>query len=382
MIELSQEPIFPSVNDGMESNDVDLPSEWITCFCATNTLSKQEVLSRIRNIFEIFVGKCKEMDTDISVPINPKASAKNSQVDPILGTIVQYEEESKYSLSFTKNPKSFAIFMRVLSVIYNSLLNGEIITKRSIFYRDTTLFGSQDAVDTAIDKVCRSLEVNRASLGVIACPKSFVAGPLQWEDSTGNIIDVTNHIAPIPALVDRISKIQTKAIAVLVVEKESIFMRLVQSNIVKEVILITPRGVPDYNSRFFVRLLDDSFNIPIVGLFDADAYGAFIMHLFRYGSMAAAHDGLSMACPHIMWLGVRPSDVEKFPLNWTRQLTHNEEKVLNKLLAYPHISDEWRDELTLMMNIKRTAEIEALCNSSNYLMDFFLPQKFANYDWI
>nr|ABC61970.1 SPO11-like protein [Trichomonas vaginalis] len=363
--------------------DQDVMREEIVSYCTTNTISKEECIEKIRNLFIHILNQCKEKNIkNITIPITHRSTAANSQVDPILGTMVQYEQDQKYLLRFTTNPKYFAVFLRVLAVIYHSLQNGEVISKRSIYYREPSLFGSQESVNQAIESICRSLEVNRTALGVISCPKSFVAGPLKWEDASGNIIDVSTHIAPIPALVDQIIKVSTNAIAVMVIEKESIFMRLVQSKIVTEVILITPRGVPDYNTRYFVRLLDDSLSIPIVGLFDGDAYGIFIMHLFKYGSMSAAQDGHAMACPHMMWLGIRPSDLNFLSSNEMLTITDKEEKILRNILTFDHLSEEWKKEIKLILETKRKAEIEALCNSTNYLIDLYLPQKFANHDWI
>ena len=374
--------------DTGDDNDEDDIKQEVISYCMTNQISKEEVIEKIHTLFLDLLNQCKDETPkrhDITITLPKRGNDQNSQVDPIFGTMLQYESESdeKQVISFSRNPRHFAIILRVLAVIYQTLQKGEIITKRSIYYRDPTLFTSQDTVNSAIDQICRCIEVPRTALGVIACPKGFVAGPLAWKDMKGIETDASSHICPIPALVDNVVWIKCKAIAVLVIEKESIFMRLAQSNIVNEVALVTGRGVPDYATRLFVKLLDDSLTVPIVGLFDADAYGIFIAHTYKYGSRTAAIDSSSMACPNFKWLGVRPGDLADVKPERCAELTEKEVKLINKMLSYPHLEESWRGELESLLTLGRTAEIESLlCEKGDDLIDTYLPQKFAKQDWI
>ena len=60
-------------------------------------------------------------------------------------------------------------------------------------------------------------------------------------------------------------------------------MRLVQSTIVTETIIITGKGVPDYATRLFLKLLSDRYyNIPIEGIESLDnetCYGNMDLNL-------------------------------------------------------------------------------------------------------
>ena len=374
--------------EGAEENDPDDLKAEVISYCMTNQIQKTEILEKIHAIFVNILEQCNKNGKgrqDITIKFPKHGNSKNSQVDPFFGTMVQYEtnKEEKQVLSFSKNPRRFAVFLRVLAVIYQTLEKGEIVTKRSIYYRDPSLFGNQDSVNSAIDQVSRCIEVPRTALGVIACPRGFVAGPISWKDSKNVETDAGSHICPIPALVDSIVCIRCKAIAVLLIEKESIFMRLAQSSIAKEVALVTGRGIPDYATRMFVKLLDDSLTIPIVGLFDSDAYGIFIAHTYKYGSKTAAVDSSGMACPNIKWLGIRPSDLENVKPERCSELKENEIKLINKMLKFPHLEQSWRSELELLLTLGRSAEIESLlCDSNDELIDTYLPSKFAKQDWI
>ena len=377
------------IDDAAEENDPDNVKAEVISYCLTNQIDKNVVLEKIHSLFVSLLDQCHITSNknrhDLVIRFPKRGDSKNSQVDPFFGTMLQYEsnKEDRQTLSFSKNPRRFAVVLRVMAVIYQTLEKGEIITKRSIYYRDPSLFGNQEAVNSAIEQISRCIEIPRTSLGVIACPKGFVAGPISWMDSKHIETNANSHICPIPALVDNIICIKCRAIAVLIVEKESIFMRLAQSSIANEVALITGRGVPDYATRMFVKLLDDSLTIPIVGLFDSDAYGIFIAHTYKYGSKTAAIDSCNMACPNLKWLGIRPSDMEIIKPERCSEITENEIKLINKMLSFQHLDQAWRRELEILLTMGRSAEIESLlCDANDELIDTYLPQKFAKQDWI
>lgn len=59
---------------------------------------------------------------------------------------------------------------------------------------------------------------------------------------------------------------------ILVVEKDAIFARLAEDRIWDSTpcVLVTGCGVPDVATRALVRLLHNSLNIPVYGLFDCN----------------------------------------------------------------------------------------------------------------
>ena len=185
-------------------------------------------------------------------------------------------------------------------------------------------------------------------------------------------------------MVDTICAQKTNAVAILVVEKEAVFQRLVQSSIVHEIIIITARGVPDYSTRLFIKLLEDSFDIPIVGLFDADPYGAFIFFVYRFGSRSSAYDGVNMAVSSMQWLGIRPSELTQLslPKKSFKELSENDHKLLDNLLNERHIPECYKTELNILKDLNMKCEIEALTNDMNRLVDLYLPLKFSKHDWI
>jgi meiotic recombination protein SPO11 len=62
----------------------------------------------------------------------------------------------------------------------------------------------------------------------------------------------------------------------------------------------------------FVKRVRETLKIPVLGLFDSDAHGLKILSVYMQGSESMSHDAASLATPDIKWLGVRPSDLEKY----------------------------------------------------------------------
>ncbi|GBO34222.1 Meiotic recombination protein SPO11, partial [Araneus ventricosus] len=72
------------------------------------------------------------------------------------------------------------------------------------------------------------------------------------------------------------------------------------------------KGFPDVNTREMLRKLWDLLKIPILGLMDADPYGIEILSIYKYGSMAMSFDVEKLAMPELRWLGLLPSDIQRY----------------------------------------------------------------------
>jgi len=77
-------------------------------------------------------------------------------------------------------------------------------------------------------------------------------------------------------------------------------------------IIITAKGQPDVATRLFLSKLKRDLRIPVLALVDADPYGLKIISVYMQGSKNMAFDSANLTTPDIKWLGVRPSDLDKF----------------------------------------------------------------------
>lgn len=349
--------------------------------CESSIIGNTDIILKIENL--VCTVKDQILNNngeDITICFNKRGSDVNTMLDEQLGIFVQYDGIETTKLSLVKSPKRFAVFMTVLAILHNSLKRDEVLSKRSIFYQNVSLFQTQETVDDALEDIACCLEVPRTSLGVIACPRGEVAGPLQWVNEQNIVVDCSLKIESVPSNVDLIRAQKTSAVAILVVEKDTVFMRLVQSPLVNDLILITGRGFPDYSTRLFVKLLEDTFSIPILGLFDLDPFGISIMKTYRFGSRSSAYDNINMASTRMKWLGLHPSDFSIIPKSNIIELNENERKMLLKYLNEDNLPNEIKNEIEIMLRNNQKAEIESI--GFDELVNFYIPQKISMKDWL
>jgi len=341
------------------------------------------IIQKINNIAHTLMSQIMYGDGDLFIDIYPTGSSQNSQVDPILGFLVQYDIGKMKRISFKNNPKGLAVFLRVLAILKVGLKKGYMSTKRSIFYQDVILFETQKTVDQTINDIARCLEIPRAQMGVVSCPKGFISGKMKWTNENGSITECWGQIITIPSQPEKLKKICCSAKFIMVIEKESVFARLTSTKLIESVLMITGRGMPDFSTRYFVKMLQDIFNIPILGLFDCDPYGLLIMQIYKYGSRIASYDASSMAICNLKWLGIRPSDMMRIPSSCLMDLTEKDQTILMGIRKQYYTESAWINECDLMLSYNKKAEIESLLSiENNDLIDLYIPQKLNAYDWI
>jgi meiotic recombination protein SPO11 len=120
----------------------------------------------------------------------------------------------------------------------------------------------------------------------------------------------------IPPYIDRVTNIRGDAKFVLLVEKDDAFMRLAEDRFYNDYpcVIITAKGQPDVATRLFLKRLKTDLQITILGLVDSDPYGLKILRVYMSGSKNISYDSASLTTPDIKWLGVRPSDLDKYKI--------------------------------------------------------------------
>jgi len=274
----------------------------------------------------------------------------------------------------------------------------------------------------------------RSNLHVVASDKGLVVGRIQFEED-GDFIDCTKMGVggkAIPPYIDKIENIQSDAEFILLVEKEAAYMRMavrvyafntlvfrlrtgnsvylmhnfsfhimVTNQIISipfllqedrfyhkyPCIVITAKGQPDVASRMFLSRITNELKIPVLGLVDSDPYGLKILSVYMSGSKNMSYDSASLTTPNIMWLGLRPSDLDKYDLpdQCRLDMTESDIKTGKELLAEDFIqkNPKWMKELEIMVKTKKKAEIQALSSFGfQYVTEHYLPRKLREGDWI
>ena len=151
--------------------------------------------------------------------------------------------------------------------------------------------------------------------------------------------------------------------------------------------MITAKGQPDVASRMFLSRITNELKIPVLGLVDSDPYGLKILSVYMSGSKNMSYDSASLTTPNIMWLGLRPSDLDKYDLpdQCRLDMTESDIKTGKELLAEDFIQKNpaWISELELMLKHKVKAEIQALSAFGfQFVSEVYLPRKLQAGDWI
>lgn len=127
-----------------------------------------------------------------------------------------------------------------------------------------------------------------------------------------------------------------------------------------------------------LKKLWDSHKLPIYALTDADPHGIEIMLTYRHGSLAMSNLSDSLAVPSIRWIGVLPSDIQKFGIK-SIPMTGEDRRKLESLMKRPGLNDNVYRELQYLKRTDEKAEIEGISgSSSHYLIDVYLRDRFEN----
>ncbi|RMZ54489.1 hypothetical protein APUTEX25_002065 [Auxenochlorella protothecoides] len=321
----------------------------------------------------------------------PNRSKGNQLYVPELDRIVLKSSTSQRAFASTATCRKAAITTRILQLVHELCTKRIHVTKRDLFYTDVKLFEDQGHSDAVLDDVACLLGCTRSSLNVIASEKGVVVGRLTFRED-GDVIDCSRMGVggkAIPPNVDKVTAIQSDAKFILLVEKDAAFMRLAEDRFYNTYpcIIITAKGQPDVATRLFLRKLKLDLKIPVLALVDADPYGLKILAVYMKGSMNMSYDSSNLTTPDIKWLGVRPSDLDRFSIPEQCRLPMTEEdiKTGRKLLEEDFVkaNPDWVRELQLMQTSKVKAEIQALSSFGfQYLTHQYLPLKLQEGDWI
>ncbi|GAQ77576.1 Topoisomerase 6 subunit A homolog 3 [Klebsormidium nitens] len=321
----------------------------------------------------------------------PTRTSANQLYVPQLDRIVLKDKSSFRQYGNMSTVRKTAITTRILQLIHQLCNKGIHVTKRDLFYTDVKLFQEQGQSDTILDDVSCMLGCTRSSLNVVGSEKGVVVGRLIFVED-GDVIDCTKMGVggkAIPPNIDKVTGFQSDAKFILLVEKDAAFMRLAEDRFYNRFpcVIITAKGQPDVATRLFLKKMKSELKIPVLGLVDSDPYGLKILSVYMSGSKNMSYDSSNLTTPDIKWLGVRPSDLDRFkiPEQCRLPMTDADMKTGKEMLEEDFIKKDprWHAELELMVKKKEKAEIQALSSFGfQYLTEVYLPMKLQEGDWI
>ncbi|KAF7782146.1 hypothetical protein Agabi119p4_1522 [Agaricus bisporus var. burnettii] len=310
--------------------------------------------------------------------------------------------------------RPLAQLFRVMDLAHEAIIEDIPTTKRDIFYNDVQLFNSQRTVDTLVDDLAATFDLDRSSLNIRASSKGLICGSgLTIYLTSGETVRPTDTKATlIPAGED---------ISSFGLSEDAVFQTLCNLEITNSHdfpgrgLLITVRvarrstsgifltkcldkgkGYPDIATRHLVKTLADCLppRIPIMALVDGDPYGLDILSVYKYGSRALKHENERLAAGDgVVWIGIWASEFSSLGIDKDKLLpiSKGDEKKASciatdflarvteavtwrPLKAFAMLNrpkemlpTKWKKELMRLLFIRRKAEIEILSSIDNDL---------------
>ncbi|XP_051169558.1 meiotic recombination protein W68 [Leptopilina boulardi] len=275
---------------------------------------------------------------------------------------------------------NFTLTINALQRAHQMLLGGlkEKINIRSFFYELKPYYVELkvEKVNNAVENIRKLLNCNRWDLGFTATSKGLVAGDITLKFQDKSIVYKSSQGDLIPQEINELCSIETNAKYILVVEKDTVFQKLIGNReklLVREnCIMITGKGEPDIPTRILVNYLSEIENIPTFILVDNNPHGFEIMCTYRFGSK----NHKQWAAPSARWLGIHPIEMKPLQIK-TTTLKEIEKSKLNSLMIRNDIqlSKELKKQLKKMKKIGK-ADVESVMKlGTNYFSTSYIPVK-------
>ncbi|XP_048446132.1 meiotic recombination protein SPO11-2 [Pyrus x bretschneideri] len=297
------------------------------------------------------------------------------------------------SLSRPNAARAFIRVWKLMAMCSRILGLDKKVTQRELFYKllcdSPDYFSSQSQVNRTIQDVVALLRCSRYSLGIMASSRGLVAGRLQLQEPNQEVVDCaacrfSGH--NISGDLNSLEKLMMKTDAryIIVVEKHAIFQRLVEDRVFNQIpsILITARGYPDIATRILLHRMSRAFpDLPILALVDWNPAGLAILCTFKFGSIGMGLEAYRYAC-NVKWLGLRGEDLELIPEQALVPLKPKDLQIAKSLISSKILQENYRAELTLMVESGQRAEIEALYSQGYDNLGKFIARKIVQANYI
>ncbi|XP_011629999.1 meiotic recombination protein W68 [Pogonomyrmex barbatus] len=368
---------------------------------------RKDLIARIeavtlKMIEQISAGRAPCVSHFNSRNVISKSRTREENVYPGCSTDANFVEEQDANIKSLKNSKKtkvnfavkqsrdkFVLMAVIMAEIHRLLLTNTSRTQRSFYYdlksEKTTkyLVPRQININRTLNDIANLLECPPWNLRLLATAKGLVAGNMTITLIDNQIIDCSiPGGTQIPQSITNITFIRAKAEFILVIEKDTIFQKLLEENCPSALkcILVTGKGYPDIATRLLVKMLSEKTDLPVYIIVDADPFGVDIMLTYRFGSSTLRRENKNLACPNARWLGIHPSDLIGLGAK-TSPLTNADLVKLRSIEARDYVNEAISKQLNILRNGK--AEIEAVSSfSKNFLTETYLSYKIDGQDYI
>jgi meiotic recombination protein SPO11 len=251
-----------------------------------------------------------------------------------------------------------------------------------------SLFDSQAQCDQIIEYYASKIRIPQHQLMITYNSKGLVHGNIRIYTDSCNFMSCNcnpDQGMLIPSIVyereenvrvqnpQRTDGVPELQHTVIVVEKATVFQRLIASKFVENslnrVTIVSGGGYPDLPTRRFLALCHEA-QFRIVGIADCDPFGIEIMAVYKWGSFTHMREKELLAAPSLEWVGLKPEDLEDNPdlmnagVSKLPLLPIDKRKLNSVIRRLQTIqgdeSAEWLAQAQLMSSVGSKCELEVL----------------------
>ncbi|KAH8740678.1 topoisomerase VIA/SpoII nuclease subunit [Cryptosporidium ryanae] len=297
--------------------------------------------------------------------------------------------------------------LSVMNILHRNIIEGYHATLRDIYYGNPGLYKKQVNSNKAIALLTHLIKTPREFLNVVSTSKGRIRGPLaitgfEFETDKNNskkhikldfmsLFENTGHsISPyiFKSMKSLKFNVYKEVKFVLIVEKDTIFQRLLEINFMKKFdnscILITAKGFPDIPTRTLLYKL--SMELPKNTLFfiicDYDCYGLSIAENYLIGGKSETWYDSGFTISKIRPLKIPPVSIliesEILMEDSISTISENEMSRIvstkERFESFPEIKEDIRSEwihiCKQMINDLKKFEIDCIVNLEDWIYKF------------
>lgn len=181
----------------------------------------------------------------------------------------------------------------------------------------------------------------------------------------------------IPNNVENVELIDHDASCVIAIETGGMFSRLQENGFDEEynTILLHLKGQPARATRRMLKRLNEELGLPIIVFTDGDPWSYRIYASVAYGSIKAAHMSELLATPSAKFIGVKPTDIQRYSLP-ADKLSEQDIAALKSELTDPRFDNEfWHNEINLQLKMGLKSEQQAFASHGlDFVTKEYLPE--------
>ena len=180
----------------------------------------------------------------------------------------------------------------------------------------------------------------------------------------------------IPNNVENVELVDHDASCVIAIETGGMFSRLQENGFDEEynAFLLHLKGQPARATRRMLKRMNEELGIPVVVFTDGDPWSYRIYASVAYGSIKSAHMSELLATPSAKFIGVKPSDIQRYDLP-ADKLTEQDVAALRSELTDPRFdTDFWKKEINLQLQMNLKSEQQAFASRGlDFVTKEYLP---------